>query len=65
MVWVLAYTIINFRDVMPFVVIGIMRLEFKIPANPIPSFETEQTFDNRYNRTLIKNMKGESKCRQS
>jgi len=50
---------------MPFVVIGIMRLEFKIPANPIPSFETEQTFDNRYNRTLIKNMKGESKCRQS
>ena len=34
-------------------IIGIMCLEFKFLANPKPSFETEQTFDNRYNRNQI------------
>jgi len=35
------------------VIIGIMCLEFKLLAHPIPSFETEQTFDNRYNRNRL------------
>jgi hypothetical protein len=35
------------------VIIGIMCLEFKLLANPIPFFETVQTFDNRYKRIIF------------
>jgi hypothetical protein len=39
----------NSFTVIAIVIIGIMCLELKTLANPIPPFETEPNFGNRYN----------------